>query len=85
MQAQRDSFRVFFDAIGGQRWRQKGNWEAFLQGDSVNNLHGVIVSGTGSAIEFRLGNNDLSGTTHWAVRIYKFNDAVVFCLSVLYN
>ena len=64
MQAQRDSFRAFFDATGGWKdWRHKGNWEAFLQGDSVNNLHGVIVSGTGSAIEFRLGNNVLTGTT----------------------
>ena len=64
MQAQRDAFRTFFEATGGQRWKDKGNWEEYLQGASCfDKLHGVTMTnqGQGPAIDLCVDNNGLSG------------------------
>ena len=80
LEAQRDSFRAFFEATGGRRWRRKENWEEFLQGVSVSSFYGVTLSGEGSAIDLCIENNELSGATtcmSCSVLCYAFNNAVV--------
>eukprot|EP01036_Dinobryon_divergens_P027427 gene27427-36200_t len=66
MQAQRDAFRTFFEATGGQRWKDKGNWEEYLQGSGCfDKLHGVAMTnqeGQGPAIDLCVDNNGLSGS-----------------------
>ena len=63
MQAQRDAFRTFFEATGGQRWKDMGNWEEFLQGARcLDKLHGVTMRNQGLAIDLCVDNNGLSGS-----------------------